>query len=180
MRNRIMMLVFAAFLVVIGSGQWYWHKQLAETTKEAREFQRNHPKQWEYHEATPRETTLIELKEAFIPAFQEALVEYEETMGELLLAAREEYVKRVLPGDMTSYQLVSTYQAKALEAEEELRDWFWVEYVGLQDRMEEAGYYRDEAFEFELEIELRVEQMTHLFLYELMMMEQSFGGRKAN
>ncbi|WP_100405498.1 hypothetical protein [Bacillus solitudinis] len=171
-RSILVVLILAVALsALIFAGQWHWQNQIYQTNATASSKLQDY--QFPLNHGYIRsERTVVDMKFDFSVGFEEAYAGYEIQMNQLLQEATQVYYKKVLNDEMSYHDLVNEYQSSAREAEKTFREQFWTEYIALQDEMEEAGYPRDDAFEFELEFELRVEQLSHAFVQELMMLGQ--------
>lgn len=176
--KRAVVISIILVIAVIGIGQWHWQNQINETAKQVGielEDERNTKEehlQQVAEELNHSERTMGDIKAEFVTVFQEAYAIYEATMYQLLLEAEQEYVEKVLTGERSHQELVDTYQLAFFEAQTEWSETFWREYEQLQDELVESGYLREDAFEFEMEYELMLEETTHTFVQALMLLGQ--------
>ncbi len=181
MKMKAVVISFSLVVVVIVIGQWHWQNQINEMANDVQldlERERNAGED-DLQQAVEKEVMqthenerMLEIKAVFSTIFEADYVEYEAGMYELLQDAERVYVEEVLTGERSNHELVETYHQQFQEAQTTWSEAFWREYERLQHELIENGYFKEDAIEFELAYELRLEETTHLFVQGLMMVGQ--------
>ncbi|GAE27214.1 hypothetical protein JCM9140_3342 [Halalkalibacter wakoensis JCM 9140] len=150
-------------------GNWHFEKKITDIIEQV-ELAGNSNLDWRQEPSTNlNETNLIDLTIEFSYVFEEIYQKFEKAINQLLYEAKWEYQLKVAEGK-DGHEVIQKYQSKFLEVEQLWSNEFWYQYGLLQEELEQADYYRDNAIEFEIEFELRREQTTHAFLQALMRM----------
>lgn len=165
-------------VILIGFGRWHWNQTTDEERKEIEDYNESNPHSYSTDAQTRSiERTITDMKIDFAVVFEQSYDVYESSTNRLLIEAEQKQLENIMAGKSDNHQLIKLYQSKFLDLEESWADTFLNEYRNLQNELEAAGYYRDDALEYELEFELRREQTTHTFLQSLMMIGNQIEGQ---